>query len=118
MKCVNEQPIGLDDIARDPTRAQNLSRSALTALLLRATVAQSAIATAMINADAAADGDAAARDRTLSTDEIAAALGVSRRWLFAAARAGRLPFVKRVSKKSLLAARADVDRWLKSRGSR
>ena len=44
MKCVNEQPIGLDDIARDPTRAQNLSRSALTALLLRATVAQSTIA--------------------------------------------------------------------------
>ena len=71
----------------------------------------------MINADAAADGDAAPRSHALD-DKIAAALGVSRRWLFAAARAGRLPFVKRVSKKSLLAARADVDRWLKSRGSR
>jgi excisionase family DNA binding protein len=115
VKCVNEQPIGLDDIARDPGRVADLTREQWAALLLRNAVVQSALAARPVIDK---DTTSAPSDRTLSTDEIAAALGVSRRWLFAAARAGRLPFVKRVSKKSLLAARADVERWLKSRGSR
>ena len=101
----------LDDIACDPVRAQNLSRSQLTALLLRATVAQSAIAAALLNADATARDEPP--DQTLNADEIARAVGQSRRWVFRHAQ--DLPFVVRTGRKSLVGSRAGLNRWLKAR---
>jgi predicted DNA-binding transcriptional regulator AlpA len=103
----------LDDIARDPARAQNLSRSALTALLLRATVAQSALAASLLNADGDATTHDGSPDRTLDANALAERLGISRRTLFRTV--ARFPFIKRTSRRSLAARERDLNRWLARR---
>lgn len=97
-----------------PDDIRDLSRDELARLFVEVRALEGALLASLLSAT---DDVTPGGDRTLNTEQIAAALGVSRRWLFAAVRSKRLPFVRRVSKKSLLASERDVTRWLKSRGS-
>ena len=47
--------------------------------------------------------------RTLDADQIAAALGQSRRWVFR--NVAKLPFIRRVSRKALVASESDLIKW-------
>lgn len=105
----------LDAIATNPARAVGLSRTVLTALLLRAAVVQSALGVALAaeteTLDTAVQPSSAA-DRWLSADEAAALLHQPRRWLFE--HADRLPFVRRLSKKALLCSANGLQAWIQS----
>lgn len=52
-------------------------------------------------------------DRILNIDELTVAMGVSRRWLFS--HASRLPFVTRVSRRSLTGSEKGMRKWLANR---
>jgi predicted DNA-binding transcriptional regulator AlpA len=105
----------LDRIAADPRCLVGLSRSAIAGLLLRSAVVQSALTAVLATADsreqpAAIDQD---DDRMLTIDEAAVMLRRSRQWIYR--NKHRLPFVKRLSSKSLLCSESGMKRWLASR---
>jgi hypothetical protein len=102
----------LDELARDPAKAANLPPGVAAALLVRAAAVQSVLAARIASAEVAAPAPAPAApaDEMLTIDEAAALLRRSRRWLYR--NADRLPFVKRVSRKSLLCSKARLMRWL------
>jgi len=102
----------LDALARDPSTAIGLPPSALAALQAQIAAAQGAIAAAMSYAPTQTARAEAVADRTLDADQIAAELGHSRRWVFR--NAGKLPFVRRVSRKSLVGSEAGLRRWCES----
>ena len=104
----------LDALARDPSTAIGLPPSALAALQAQIAAAQSALAAAMASAPTQATGLRAveAADRTLDADQIAAELGHTRRWVFR--NAGKLPSVRRVSRKSLVGSEAGLRHWRES----
>lgn len=54
-------------------------------------------------------------DFTLNADDVAARLDKSRRWVFR--QASRLPFVRRISRKTLLASESGLNRWIAARRS-
>jgi|SRR5271166_2329047 len=54
-------------------------------------------------------------DRMLTIDEAAAILRRGRQWIYR--NAHRLPFVKRISRKSLLCSEAGITHWLAARKS-
>jgi hypothetical protein len=101
----------LDELVRDPSRAAGLSIPTLAVLQAQCAAAQGAIAAAMSSAPTQAVHLRAvgAEDRTLDADQIAAELGQSRRWVFR--NAGKLPFVRRISRKSLVGSEAGLRRW-------
>jgi hypothetical protein len=100
----------LDELVRDPSRATGLSIPTLAALQAQCAAAQGAIAAAMSSAPHPTRLRAVeAEDRTLDADQIAAELGQSRRWVFRNAR--KLPFVRRISRKSLVGSEAGLRRW-------
>ena len=109
-------PLSLD--ALDVTALSALTPLQLAALAQRLAALQSSVASAMFqhaittlhNAkDATGNGSA----RMLSADEAATVLGKPRRWLFDNAK--RLPFVRRISRKTLLCDPAGLHRWIASR---
>jgi hypothetical protein len=105
----------LDALVRDPSVAIGLPPTALAALQAQIAAAQGAIAAAMSYAPTQTAGlraVEAAGDRTLDADQIAAELGQSRRWVFR--NAGKLPFARRVSRKSLVGSEAGLRRWRES----
>jgi len=120
MEPATEQRIAsvpsLDDIARDPGCAGGLTVRTLAALQTRAAAVQAALAAAALAATDAVQINglrptrpAPSGDRTLDADEIAAELGQTRRWVFRNAK--KLPFVRRVSLKSLVGSAAELRRW-------
>jgi predicted DNA-binding transcriptional regulator AlpA len=102
----------LDELSRDPARAENLPRQAIAALTAQATAALGALASAMMR-DATSTARDEPPDRTLDANALAEALGLSRRTLFRTVE--RFPFIKRTSRRSLAARERDVNRWLKAR---
>jgi hypothetical protein len=100
----------LDAIAVDAALADGLPTEVLAALMQRCAIVVTTLA-AQQAAQARAQSLAAtsAADRTLNADEIAAALGTNRRWVFRNAR--RLPFVRRVSRKCVVGSEAGLRRW-------
>lgn len=107
----------LEDIARDPRCIAALERTSLSALLMRSAVVQSALtarlagieASASVSKEPAADSD----DRMLRVDEAAEMLRRKPQWIYR--NAATLPFVKRISRKSLLCSKNGILRWLAAR---
>ena len=103
----------LEQLARDPDCARGLPPDALATLAARCAAIQTAIATAQLAAVEtvhARNIEPAPQDRTLNADQIAAMLGVNRRWVFRNA-SKKLPFVRRISRKALAASESAVRRW-------
>jgi hypothetical protein len=98
----------LDRIAADPRCVVGLSRSAIAQLLLRASVVQAAL-TAALAEELSRSSEAVTVDRMLDPDQIAAALGQTRRWVFR--HAGQLPFISRISRKGLVGSESGLHRW-------
>lgn len=109
----------LDQLIADPSQASRLSLSVLSALQAQCAAVQaqwaatqSVIAAAILDKAHHASEDRpqqTALDRTLGADQIAAALSVSRRWVFRNSKA--LPFVRRISRKALVCSEAALRRW-------
>lgn len=98
----------LDQIASDAACLEGLPTHTLHALALKAASVQSAIAAAALVAGEPRVAGAHT-ERQLNADEIATALGVNRRWVFR--HLGQLPFIRRVSPKSLVASESALHRW-------
>jgi predicted DNA-binding transcriptional regulator AlpA len=98
----------LDRIAANPLCVLGLSKSAIAQLLLRASVVQAAL-TAALAEGLFESSEAEPADRMLDADQIAAALGQTRRWVFR--NAGQLPFIRRISRKSLVGSESELRRW-------
>jgi hypothetical protein len=106
----------LDQLARDPLCAMGLPVLTLAALQAQIGAAQGALAAAMLSAPsqaveravetAAADG---LPDRMLTIDEAAARLRKGRQWLY---RNAHLPFVRPISRKSLLVSETGLNAYL------
>jgi hypothetical protein len=122
MEAAGDQPVAavpsLDDIARDPRCIAALERTSLSALLVRNAVVQSALAAQLASIDEGrgaisreplADTD----DQMLLVDEAAVMLRRRPQWIYR--NAAHLPFVKRISRKSLLCSKNGISRWLASR---
>jgi hypothetical protein len=100
----------LDEIAADPSRALGLSREVIAALLNRCSGAQMALAVALASpAVVYSTPVETSASQTLDADSIARELGVKRRWVFRNAK--KLPFVRRISRKSLVCEERDLKRW-------
>src|SRR5581483_4979322 len=98
----------LDELARDPQKAANLPPGVAAAMLVQAAAVQSVLAARIASAETAAPAPAPAdpADEMLTPDEAAAILRRSRRWLYR--NADRLPFVKRLSPKSILCSESGI----------
>lgn len=106
----------LDEVAADPLRLAGLSADAIKTLLMRSAVAQSALAAALVTApNPHTPQPVSEEDRMLTPDEAAQMLRRSRLWIYR--NADRLPFVKRMSRKSLLCSEVELKRWLATRKS-
>jgi predicted DNA-binding transcriptional regulator AlpA len=105
----------LDRIAADPRCLAGLSRSAIAGLLARSAAVQSALTAALVTEDSSERPAAINQDddRFLTVDEAAVMLRRSRQWIYR--NKHRLPFVKRLSAKSLLCSEAGLKQWLASR---
>jgi hypothetical protein len=102
----------LDQLARDPSAAVGLPPAALAALHMQATAVLSAIGLAWASTG---QGDQQAPvdksdNRMLTIDEASARLRKGRQWLYR--NAARLPFVRRISRKSLLVSEAGLNAYL------
>lgn len=106
----------LDAIAIDPRLAATLPKAAISGLLMRNAVVQSAL-TAALATDQGQEHPAATAqdDETLTPDEAAAMLKKPRRWL--SRNRHRLPFVKPISERSFLCSKQGIAKWLASRRS-
>lgn len=102
----------LDQLARDPSAAVGLPSAALVALHLQCTAALSAIGLAWASSGQSGPQAPAenGEDRMLTPDEAASILRRSKRWIYR--HADRLPFIKRLSPKSVLCSEAGIKRWL------
>jgi hypothetical protein len=110
--------LSLDQLNTDPSQASRLSLSVLSVLQAQCAAAQaryaatqSLIAAAIFDKtyQATVEHPQQSRDRILDADQIAVALGRSRRWVFRNAK--RLPFVRRISRKALTCSEAALLRW-------
>jgi hypothetical protein len=124
MEAATEQRIAsvptLDDIARDPGRAGGLPLRTLAALQSRAAVVQAALAAEALTAAVEAvqvrgrvGQPAATEDEMLRVDEAAVMLRRKPQWIYR--NAATLPFVRRISRKSLLCSKNGILSWLASR---
>jgi hypothetical protein len=103
--------VTLDQIASDPGCATGLPRATVIALLRRMAVAQAAL---VLELDPVQPSNpAVADDQWLTPAEAAVVLRKRARWLYR--NAHRLPFVKRVSNRSLLCSKAGLQSWLAAR---
>ena len=106
----------LDQLARDPSAALGLPPAALTALHMQASAALSAIGLAWASSAQITQGtsqETADADQMLTVDEAAELLRRKRRWI--SRHAATLPFVRRLTPRSLLCSRRGVERWLAAR---
>lgn len=99
-------------IRERPDLAVTLLLDAAQRLLTQATAAQTARDALLVRvATAGSTGPSSTepRNRNLDADQIAAALGQTRRWVFR--NSTKLPFVHRISRKSLVASETDLLKW-------
>ena len=102
----------LDQLIADPSQASGLSLAVLVALQTRGAAALTVIAAAISEKALQGISERSQQtilDCTLDADQIAAALGVSRRWVFRNSKT--LPFVRRISRKALVCSEAALRRW-------
>jgi hypothetical protein len=117
----------LDEIAREPTLAHGLAPEARALLLARCAAALAALSASLTvgeerpaaptrSGTGPEDGRLGrivpTADFSLDADEAAAMLRKPRRWLFE--NAERLPFVRRISKKTLLCSESGLKRWVQA----
>jgi len=109
----------LDAIAAEPGCLDRLPYEALTTLRARCAATLATIESAQL---LAANGGRRHRDeigtetdRMLSPDEAAALLRRKRRWIYR--NADRLPFVRRISRKSILCSERGLKSWLAAQKS-
>jgi hypothetical protein len=102
----------LDEVACNPLLVERLDVNAVKALMLRLTVAQSALATRLV-ADEPAQTSTMPEDEMLSPEQAAVMLKQTRRWL--SRNSHRLPFVKRISQRSFLCSKQGIAKWLATR---
>lgn len=103
----------LDEISRTLSSAASLPRGARGELIARCAAIIAALSAPLLTSEPPTEvngQDAAAEEVWLSADEAAAILHKPRRWLFRNSR--RLPFVRRVSRKTLVYSKARLERWL------
>ncbi len=105
----------LDDLARDVTRARGLSAEVRGELIARAAAVTAALAAPMIaepepGRTARREQQTPSEDKMLTVDEGAAILRCSPRWIYR--HADQLPFVHRLSRKSLLCSESGLRKWL------
>lgn len=105
------------ELARDPSRARGLSSTVIAALLAKCSAdlaelsaAQSALSAALLDSKQAAPPEV---DDWITVDEAAGVLHHNRRWLYR--NAANLPFVRRVSRKSLLCSESGIKKWMAAR---
>ena len=105
----------LDDLARDPSAAVGLPPAALAALHLQCAAALSAIGVAW--ASVSQTGQTGSQspketvsDKMLTVDEACARLRKGRQWLYR--NADHLPFIRRISRKSLLVSEVGLNAYL------
>jgi hypothetical protein len=101
----------LDELATRPDRAIGLPLETIAGLLAKNAAAGNALSAALLLAKSSKppmeiDSD----DEMLEPDEAAVLLHRKRRWIFR--NAHRLPFVRRISPKSLLCSKKGLNRWL------
>jgi predicted DNA-binding transcriptional regulator AlpA len=106
----------LNDIAQDPACTGTLPPETLARLLAQVAAVQTAIAArllaAPVNGTSAPTGP---DDEMLTVAETAKLLRRSERWIY---RHPELPFIKRISSRSLLCSKAGIEKWLASRKAR
>jgi predicted DNA-binding transcriptional regulator AlpA len=102
----------LDQLARDPSVAVGLPPAVLVALHLQCATALSAIGLAWAASGQSGQQATAENreDRMLTPDEAASILRRSKRWIYR--HADHLPFIKRLSPKSVLCSEAGIKKWL------
>jgi hypothetical protein len=110
----------LDDLARDPSRAQDLPADAIAALAMRCATVHAALAAAAwaVNSRSSHKRPTVvetSKDRLLNETETEAMLGRPRRWIFR--NADKLPFIRRVSAKHFVASERELSRWLGARNT-
>jgi excisionase family DNA binding protein len=103
----------LDEVATNPRRADGLPVEALVALAVKAFAVQAAVAArvaaVLIQSKPLGASEAMTTDRLLTPQEAAVVLGVTRAWLYR--HAGKLPFTRRLSRKTLRFSQAGLCRW-------
>ena len=119
---MHEHSLSLDQLVADASQASRLSLGVLSALQTqcaavqaRWAATQSAIAAAIFDKVYQATvgrPQQSTSDRTLDADQIAAALGRNRRWVFRNAK--KLPFMRRISRKAVACSEAALIRWLEA----
>jgi hypothetical protein len=103
----------LDAIIAAPDCLDRLSYDALTALRAKCAATMVTIESAQLLAVNRTNVKAIRKienDKMLTADEAAALLRKQRRWIYR--NADRLPFVRRVSRKSLLCSESGLQQWL------
>ncbi len=102
----------LDALAERPDLARELSPETVRALTLRAAAVLAALGTATLDGSVPRL-ELPTEDRLLTAEEAAARLGTTPRWL--RRRAGKLPFARRLSRKTVRYSEAGLTRWLAAR---
>jgi HD superfamily phosphodiesterase len=115
MGAAVKYPVGvptLDLIASTPDCLDRLPYDALTALRAKAAATLALVESAQLLAANRPNskGKIIENDKMLTADEAAALLHKDRRWLYR--NAHRLPFVRRVSRKSILISESGLQQWL------
>lgn len=90
-----------------------IEQAEIPAALSALAALQSALAVRLMNGTPAPVPVPPESDRMLTVDEAAALLRRRRTWIYR--HAATLPFVKRISRKSLLCSEAGIKRWLAGR---
>ncbi|MBI1799986.1 MAG: helix-turn-helix domain-containing protein [Candidatus Eisenbacteria bacterium] len=104
----------LDALAGDLGHVAELPREEAVSALVRLAGVQAALA-ARVNEPDRRNEEPRIGCRLLSATEAAIRLGMSKRWLYAAARAGKLPFARRLSTAAVRFDERGLERWLEQR---
>lgn len=102
--------IDLETLSLSPERVGDLTRDELAQLLARVKSLEGVVLAALLTGDGAG---ATSPNESLDADAIARRLGTTRRWVFR--HLASLPFVKKTSRKTLVASSRDLDRYLRAR---
>ena len=105
---MTERAALLDALLADPAKAAGIpadERQRLAALA-------AALAVALLATPGPNGGRPAGEDEMLTAEQAARRIGMSRRWLYRQARAGALPFARRVSAHGVRFSARGIDRWL------
>ena len=104
----------LDEVLRAPKRVTDLPAQVLLGLSAGAAAVQSTLASELLARGSTQDQmEAPQDDRWLTPEEAAPILRKARRWIYRNQRI--LPFVKRISARSLLCSETGIHRWLATR---